>query len=201
MTTQLQTIDAILAPQLATTHDHREGKMAKKVFLLGAALIAVNACNPKAPESAAKSTDTAVTAVSDSTEEANLRTFSLSWFDKYNKQDVDGVANMYADDGIILAPGTPAAVGKAAIHTFLAGDIAGSKKAGVTDAAGDINGSGISGNLGWVSGVYSITDAAGKKVDSGKYTTLFKKTNNEWKIIRDTWNSDVPAAPATPPKA
>jgi ketosteroid isomerase-like protein len=108
---------------------------------------------------------------------------------------------MYADDGIILAPGAAAAVGKAAIHTFLAGDIAGSKKAGVTDAAGDINGSGISGNLGWVSGAYSITDPAGKKVDSGKYTTLFKKTNNEWKIIRDTWNSDMPAAPPPPPKA
>ena len=175
--------------------------MLRRTILLGAALITASACNSKAPENAAKSTDTAVTAVSDSTEEAYLRTFSLSWFDKYNKQDVDGVANMYADDGIILAPGAAAAVGKSAIHTFLAGDIAGSKKAGVTDAAGDINGSGISGNLGWVSGAYSITDAAGKKVDAGKYTTLFKKTNNEWKIIRDTWNSDNPAAPPPPPKA
>ena len=170
--------------------------MLRRTILLGAALIAASACSPKAPENAAKSTDTAVTAVSDSTEEANLRTFSLSWFDKYNKQDVDGVANMYADDGIILAPGVPAAVGKAAIHTFLAGDIAGTKKAGLTDAAGDINGSGISGDIGWVSGAYSMTDAAGKKVDAGKYTTLFKKTNNEWKIIRDTWNSDMPPAPA-----
>lgn len=175
--------------------------MIKRVSLLGAAVIAVSACSPRAPENAAKSTDTAAMAVSDSAEDANLRTFSLSWFDKYNKQDVDGVANMYADDAIILAPGVPAAVGKAAIHTFLAGDIAGARKAGVNDAAGDINGSGTSGNLGWVSGAYSITDPAGKKVDSGKYTTLFKKTNNEWKIIRDTWNSDNPAAPAAPPKA
>ena len=175
--------------------------MLKRTSLFGAALIAATACSPKAPENAAKSADTAVTVVSDSAEEANLRTFSLSWFDKYNKQDVDGVANMYADDGVILAPGVAAAVGKAAIHTFLAGDIAGSKKAGVTDTAGDINGSGISGNLGWVSGAYSITDPAGKKVDAGKYTTLFRKTHNEWKIIRDTWNSDNPAAPPPPPKA
>jgi ketosteroid isomerase-like protein len=175
--------------------------MLKRTTLFGAALIATTACSPKAPENAAKSADTAVTAVSDSAEEANLRTFSLSWFDKYNKQDVDGVANMYADDGMILAPGVAAAVGKAAIHTFLTGDIAGTKKAGLTDVAGDINGSGISGDIGWVSGAYSMTDAAGKKVDSGKYTTLFKKTGTEWKIIRDTWNSDIPAAPATPPKA
>ena len=140
-------------------------------------------------------------AVSDSAEDANLRTFSLSWFDKYNKQDVDGVANMYADDAIILAPGVPAAVGKAAIHTFLAGDIAGARKAGRHELAGDINGSGMSGDMGWVSGAYSVDGSGWEESRFGKYTTLFKKTNNEWKIIRDTWNSDNPAAPAAPPKA
>lgn len=175
--------------------------MLRRTILLGAALITASACNSKAPENSPTSTDTAATSVRDSAEEANLRAFSLTWFDKYNQQDVDGVAAMYADDAIVLAPGVPAAVGKEAIHTFLAGDIAGAKNAGVTDTAGDINGSGTSGNLGWVSGGYSITDATGKKIDSGKYTTLFRKTGNEWKIIRDTWNSDMPAAPASPPKA
>jgi ketosteroid isomerase-like protein len=170
--------------------------MLRRTILLGAALITTGACNPKPQETAANATDTAAPAMSDSAENASLRAFSLTWFEKYGKGDVDGVANMYADDAIILAPGAPAAVGKAAIHTFLAGDIAGAKKAGVDDTAGEINGSEISGNLGWVSGAYSITDPAGKKVDSGKYTTVFRKTNNEWKIIRDTWNSDLPPVPA-----
>lgn len=171
--------------------------MLKRTFLIATTLLAALACTTtKAPE-AAKAPDTAADA-------ARLKSMEDQWYDFYHKGDADGVASLYAEDAQILAAGAPAAVGKAAIRTFLAGDIASTKAAGLTDNGGDLNGSGVSGDLGWVSGAYSMTNASGAVVDHGKYTTIFQRINGEWKIIRDTWNSDTAPAPApstTPPKA
>ena len=163
--------------------------MVRRAFLLATTLFAVTACTAKAPDTAA--------------DVAKLKAAEVQWFDMYNKGDADGIANLYADDAIVLAAGAPAAVGKAAIRTFIAADIAGAKAAGITDNGGELNGSGVSGDLGWVSGAYSLTNAAGATVDHGKYTTVFQRTNGEWKIIRDTWNSDMapPAAAAPAPAA
>jgi ketosteroid isomerase-like protein len=165
----------------------------RKTFLLATALFAVSACSPaKAPDAAATPPDTAA-------DVAKLKTAEDQWFAMYNKGDAEGIANLYVDDGIVLAGGAPAAVGKAAILAFLKNDIAGAQAAKTTDNAGALNGSGVSGDLGWMSGAYSITTPAGVTVDNGKYTTVFQRVNGEWKIIRDTWNSDAaPPAAATP---
>lgn len=166
--------------------------MVRKTFLLAAALFAVTACSPtKAPDATAAAPDTAA-------DVAKLKAAEEQWFAMYNKGDAQGIANLYADDGIVLAGGAPAAVGKAAILAFLKNDVAGAQAAKTTDNAGALNGSGVSGDLGWVSGAYSITTPAGVTVDNGKYTTVFQRMNGEWKIIRDTWNSDAAPAPAAP---
>lgn len=163
--------------------------MFRKSLLFSATLFAITACSVKA-------TDTA-------SDVAALKATEQAWFDLYNKGDSVGVANQYAEDGMILAPGQPAAVGNAAIRAFLATDVGSTKSANYIDKAGDINGAGVSGDMGWVSGAYILTDSSGKVVDQGKYTTVYRRANGGWKIIRDTWNSDMapPAAPAaTPPK-
>lgn len=164
--------------------------MFRRAFLLATTLFAVTACTTKAPDTSA--------------DVAKLKAIEVQWFAMYNKGEADSVASLYADDAIVLAPGVSAAVGKAGIKAFLTNDIAGTKAAGLTDNGGEINGSGVSGDLGWVSGAYSLTNAAGATVDHGKYTTVFQRMNGEWKIIRDTWNSDVApasAAPASPAPA
>ena len=39
-----------------------------------------------------------------------------------------------------------------------------------------------------------MSDAKGKMMqDVGKYVTIFKKVDGQWKIIVDTFNSDAPA--------
>lgn len=168
--------------------------MFRKRFLLGAALLAVTACTAKTPDANAtsKAPDTA-------TDEANLKTVALSWFDLYNKADAAGVANLYAEDGIIMPPGMPAANGRPAIQSYLTGDIAGAKAAGTSDN-GDVNGVGVSGDMGWVSGTWSTSAPGGAVVDKGKFVSVYKRINSEWKLIRDTWNSDMATAAAAPPK-
>lgn len=158
------------------------------------------ACTTKAPEADTKATDVAATVPDSAADDASLKAEAQKWWDLYNKSDAEGVANLYTEDGIILAAGAPAAVGRDAIRAFLVKDIAATKGAGLTMKGGDLNGSGISGNLGWVSGSFQVVDGSGKSVMDGKYVSLFRRVDTGWKLFRDTWNSDAEAAPSAPPK-
>lgn len=121
-----------------------------------------------------------------------------AWLKAYNSADGDALAALYDENAILMPPGATAAHGRAAIRAFLAADSAGSQKAGVTFHLGATPDGGANGDLGWVSGTYSVTDKSGKVVDSGKYLSVSKKEGGKWRYIRDTWNSDG-AAPAEPP--
>jgi hypothetical protein len=64
---------------------------------------------------------------------------------------------------------------------------------------------GVAGDIGWESGSFTVTDAKGATVDSGKYLSVARKSNGKWLYIRDIWNSDQPpppppATPAAPEK-
>lgn len=149
------------------------------------ALFALTACSPKAPDTAAGA--------------ATLKADAPAWFTNYNAGDADGVAALYAEDGVILAPGAPAVVGRAAIRDYLASDIAKTKAAGITLKNDDVTDAGVAGDMGWITGTFSATDASGAMVDKGKYVTIFRRADGKWPIIRDTWNSDMPPAAAAAP--
>lgn len=132
-------------------------------------------------------------------DEAKLRSDALIWFDYYAKADADGLANLYAEDALLMPPGVPAATGRPAIKTFLGDDAANAKAAGISIKSGTVTGAGVSGDSGWVSGNYTVTDASGATIDSGSYLSVHRRTNGAWLYIRDTWNSDRPPAPPAPP--
>jgi ketosteroid isomerase-like protein len=162
----------------------------KKTLLLalGALVLATGAANAKDKSAAG--------------EEARLKAHEPIWFDLYNKGDAAGVANLYAQDAILMPPGAPAVTGRAAIQTFLVTDMATTKKAGVTLKLGAFTGAGVAGDSGWISGTWSATDASGATVDTGKYLEVSQRTGKVWAVTRDIWNSDkAPAPPAPPPAA
>ncbi|CAN5161073.1 hypothetical protein BH23GEM2_BH23GEM2_13180 [soil metagenome] len=164
--------------------------MFRRTLLLAAALVALGACATEAPE----------TSADPSADEARLRADAPVWFDLYNRGDANGVANLYAEDGVIMPPGGQSTTGRDAIRSFLTSDIANTKAGGFSTNAGEITGVGIDGDMAWMTGTFSVTDAAGTTVDTGKYLSLYRRINSEWKLIRDIWNSDsAPAAPASPP--
>jgi hypothetical protein len=45
-------------------------------------------------------------------------------------------------------------------------------------------------------GRYEIYGAENKLMDKGKYVVAWKPVNGDWKLYRDIFNSDMPAAPA-----
>ena len=162
----------------------------KRVLLLVVVLGAFTAC---APAPAPVVVDTAA-------EEIKLKADALSWFEFYNKGDADGVANLYAENALLMPPNAATATGRAAIRAFIASDIAATKAGGLTLRADSVTGVGVNGDSGWVSGTFVVLDATGKTIDTGKYLSVHKKSNGAWPYTHDIWNMDSPL-PAPPPPA
>jgi ketosteroid isomerase-like protein len=156
-------------------------------------LIAVAAACAPAPAPAAPPQDMAA-------DEAKLKTDALIWFEHYANVNADGMANLYTDDALLMPPGAAAVTGRAAIKTFLGDDAAKSKAAGISLKNGSVTGAAVSGDMGWISGNYTVVDAKGTVLDSGSYLSVHHRTNGQWLYIRDTWNSDRPPAPPAPKK-
>ncbi len=154
-----------------------------KLMLLAVSVVVLASCAPKAPDTAA--------------DEAALKADPGAWFEAYGAGNADGVANLYAEDAILMAPGAPAVVGRAAIREFIASDIASSKSSGLVLNFGEVTGVGVAGDTGWLSGSFSAADGSGAIVDEGKFLSVYSRTGDGWTLIRDTWNSDMtPASPA-----
>ena len=51
-------------------------------------------------------------------DQAKLKSDALIWFDYYAKADADGMANLYAEDALLMPPGAPAVTGRPGIKKF-----------------------------------------------------------------------------------
>ena len=131
-------------------------------------------------------------------DEAKLKADALAWFDLYGKGDAEGLAKLYAEDALLMPPGAAAVTGRSGIQAFLAVDAAKAKTAGVAVKNSAVTGAAVQGDMGWISGNYTVVDGSGAVVDSGSYLSVHKRANGNWLYIRDIWNSDRPAAPAAP---
>ena len=123
-------------------------------------------------------------------EVAALQVADKTWEKSYNAGNADALANLYDENAVLLPPGAPAVNGRAAIKTFFAKDTAESQKAGVTFILGAKPAGGVSGDIGWQSGIYTVRDKAGKVVETGKYLSISMKKRGKWLYVRDTWNAD-----------
>jgi ketosteroid isomerase-like protein len=133
-------------------------------------------------------------------DKAKLQTDALSWFDHFAAADSEGLANLYAEDALLMPPNAPAANGRPAIKTYFGAMVSQAKAAGLSVKQGQVTGCDVSGDMGWISGTYTVADSTGAAVDSGNYMSVHHHVNGSWLYIRDIWNSDRPAAPAAPAK-
>ncbi len=159
----------------------------KSAALVAAAMVALAGCQKAAEDTTA--------------DEAIIRASAPAWADAYNAQDADKLAAMYWEDATLLPPGAPGVTGSAAIRDFLAGDTAATKAAGLTMNIPEAGAVDVSGDLAYESGTYSVTDASGAVVDTGKYIGVFQKRDGKWLYVRDTWNSDTPPPAPAPAEA
>lgn len=122
-----------------------------------------------------------------------------SWVAAYNAGDVDKIVALYAEDGIMMPPDSVSLKGHEAMKAYLATNIAQSKAGGFGFAL-DADAAAVTGDLGWHSGAFHVTDSKGATAATGKYVEIWQKTDGKWLMIRDIWNND-PAATAAPEAA
>jgi len=115
-----------------------------------------------------------------------------------NAERFDSAAMVYAEDARGLPPNMVPDVGRAAILKSLQG-MAGMKATiGFTTTHVAVNGP-----LAVETGTYSFTftppGAPAPVTDTGKYMAHWHKMGDNWMIVENIWNSDLPAMPAGPP--
>ena len=124
---------------------------------------------------------------------------TVEWAAAYNAGAIDRIVALYADDAVVMPPDAPAALGPAALRSFLAKDIAASRAAGVTLALSGDDDVVTSGDIGWHRGTFNAVGKDGATVVTGKYLEIWQRQHGQWRIVRDIWNNDAPAA--APPSA
>jgi len=129
---------------------------------------------------------------------AAIQGLDEQWSATAAKNDLEGTVAFYADDAVLLPPNAPIARDKKSIRESWAGllgpNTAVSWKVSKVEVA-------KSGELGYLYGTYSLTirdPKGGAPVsDTGKLVEIWKKqADGKWKCIVDTYNSDLPTAPA-----
>lgn len=102
--------------------------------------------------------------------------------------DSTGMSNLYTADAKLMLTGAPGITGKEQIRAALSGIM----KSGIT--SGKITTSEVWGNEEYLTEEGELSLFAGDaKVFQGKYIVLWKKEGGEWKLLRDIFNSDLPA--------
>jgi uncharacterized protein (TIGR02246 family) len=105
------------------------------------------------------------------------------------KGDSTAIAAMYAPKAKVLPPNSTAVGGREGIRRFWQGAMdAGVKSATLTTV--DVE---TEGDLAVETGRFVLFGADGKKLDSGKYIVVWKRSKGEWKLFRDIWNSSAAA--------
>jgi ketosteroid isomerase-like protein len=113
-----------------------------------------------------------------------LRDYERAW----QAKDAKGLADLFAEDGFVLASGRPPARGREAIRAAYAqsgGALALRALAYSTE-----------GNVGYVIGAFGRTPGG---EDSGKFVLALKKVGERWLIAADIDNSSRPPRPTPQP--
>lgn len=114
-------------------------------------------------------------------------------------KDAGPVAATYADSAAFFPPNAPAANGPEAIRGVWA-QLMSNPGFAVTYARTRVE---ASHEMGYTTGTYELTmhDAKGQPVkDRGKFIDVWRKQpDGKWMCVADTFNSDLPPAPAAGP--
>lgn len=161
---------------------------------IGCALASVvlSACAQGKP--AVSQQDTATTDVS--TVRQAIETGNAGLIAAIEKGDSVTAASFYDPEAMNMPQGMPASTGRADIQKMFGGFLSTMKVSGMKLEIQDVV---ADGSLAAETGRYTwtLTPATGKPMtESGKYVVVWRKqSDGSWKLYRDIFNTDAPAAP------
>lgn len=148
------------------------------------------ACNSEAPK-----TETATTAATESNfnldaAKAAIATSNATFGSGFANGDSVAFVSHYTSDACISPSNMPKMCGTPAIAAYFNGGY----KMGIRDVK--ITTAEVMGGKDAVveTGTYEIFADKNMSLDKGKFIVIWKEENGKWKIHRDIWNSDMPAA-------
>lgn len=119
---------------------------------------------------------------------AEITAGGQAWQAAWNAGDAAAIAALYAEDAVVMPPGSDAVRGRAAIEAFWQADIDASKGMTSTIETKEVH---AHGNMAVEVGSYMSTGADGSHADHGKFIAIWMKTDSGWKIVRDIFNSSM----------
>jgi uncharacterized protein (TIGR02246 family) len=112
----------------------------------------------------------------------------------FEARDEQAIAELYTEDGRVIAPGAEPAVGRPAIAAFWKGAMQDTKSVRLKTLAVESDG-----DLAFEDGVVQLTGTDGS-VTEARYLVVWKRVGRRWHLHRDIWNAGVvPELDAAPP--
>ena len=131
--------------------------------------------------------------------EAALRKTTQDWALACNTKQLSDLVDLYVPDALVQRPNVPAVRGTAAIREFFFGLL----EAGMSEVELDPMRTELLGDFGYEAGRCKslVPIAMGKRREErGKYLLLLsRQANGEWRIIADSWSSDLSLGVASEP--
>jgi len=107
------------------------------------------------------------------------------WDGLFNSNDINRIIDLYADDAVRYPNNQATITGKAAIKKAMLQERANLKGSFSTSETIEVFGDE---NLVTEMGIVRAKDASGKVLSTVRYTTVWKKINGKFQIIREIWN-------------
>jgi ketosteroid isomerase-like protein len=122
--------------------------------------------------------------------ETAVRKLMQDWAQACNTKQLDDLVSLYGTDALVLRPNLPAVRGAAAIREFFFALLDG----GLGDVEIEPLRTEVSGDIAYEAGRCSMlvpVAVSKRREERGKYLTVFARTAGEWKIVTDSWSSDL----------
>ncbi len=122
--------------------------------------------------------------------EAAVRKLAQDWAQACNTKHLDDLVELYGTDGLVLRPNVPLVRGTAAIREFFFGVL----EAGLGDVEMDAVRVEILGDTAYEAGRCKMlvpTPVGKRREERGKYLIMSMRNAGEWKIISDSWSTDL----------
>jgi uncharacterized protein (TIGR02246 family) len=121
---------------------------------------------------------------------AEIRAVGATFGAAMNAGDAAGIANLYTADAQLLPPNAPTVTGRTDIEAVWRGLIDATHPRVTLTTVEAVGGDSLAVEIGH----YVLADSTGAAFDEGKYIVWWKRTADGWRMHRDIWNSDRPAA-------